>query len=158
MQKELKLDLTRRLSQCNRGEMIVIIYDIYFAYEKDAREAYSAGQHEAFKEAVRKAQNVLAELIHALNFSYDLSKNLYRLYMYCTNCLARAVYENKMDGIEEAGFVMHRLYTSFEEVAKADDSEPLMRNTQQVYAGMTYGRTSLNENLSNVDSNRGFLA
>ena len=158
MQNELKLDFTRRLSQCNRGEMIVIIYDIYFAYERDARKAYEANRHEEYKEAVRKAQNVLAELIHSLNFSYDLSKNLYRLYMYCTNCLARAIYENKTDGIDEADAVMKRLYTSFEEVAKSDHPESLMRNTQQVYAGMTYGRTSLNENLSNVDSNRGFLA
>ena len=32
MENELKKDFTRRLSQCNSGEMIVIIYDIFFAY------------------------------------------------------------------------------------------------------------------------------
>jgi flagellar protein FliS len=58
----------------------------------------------------------------------------------------------------DAERVMRGLYTSFEEVAKRDKSEPLMHNTQQVFAGMTYGRTSLNENLSEADSNRGFLA
>ena len=31
MDNELKKDFTRRLSQCNSGEMIVIIYDIFFA-------------------------------------------------------------------------------------------------------------------------------
>ena len=36
MDNELKQDFTRRLSQCNKGEMIVIIYDIYFAYTKEA--------------------------------------------------------------------------------------------------------------------------
>jgi flagellar protein FliS len=158
MQKELKQDFTRRLSQCNRGEMIVIIYDIYFAYAEDAKMAYEQGLHEAYKGAVHKAQSVLNELIQSLDFSYELSKNLYKLYMYSRNCLSRALYENKLDGIMDAEHVMRGLYTSFEEVAKLDKSEPLMHNAQQVYAGMTYGRKSLNENLSDEDSNRGFLA
>jgi flagellar protein FliS len=158
MQNELKQDFTRRLTQCNRGEMIVIIYDIYFAYAEDAKKAYADGEHEAYKEAVRKAQKVLSELIHSLNFSYELSKNLYQLYVYSRNCLSRAVYENRLDGILDAERVMQRLYTSFEQVAKLDKSAPLMHNTQQVYAGMTYGRGSLNENLSEADTNRGFLA
>jgi flagellar protein FliS len=158
MQNELKQDFTRRLSQCNRGEMIVIIYDIYFAYAEDAKKAYEDHDHEAYKEAIHKAQNVLSELMRSLNFSYGLSKNLYQLYMYSRTCLSRALYENRPDGILDAERVMRGLYTSFEEVAKRDKSEPLMHNTQQVFAGMTYGRTSLNENLSEADSNRGFLA
>jgi flagellar protein FliS len=158
MQKELKQDFTRRLAQCNRGEMIVIIYDIYFAYAEDAKTAYADKDHEAYREAVRKAQKVLTELIHSLNFSYELSKNLYQLYVYSRNSLSRALYENRLDGLLDAERVMRRLYTSFEEVARLDKSAPLMRNAQQVYAGMTYGRGSLNENLSEADTNRGFLA
>lgn len=158
MQNDLKQTFTRRLSQCNRGEMIVIIYDIYFAYTEDAKNAYEAGDHEAYKEALRRAQNALSELMHALNFSYDLSKNLYQLYMYAKNSLSKALYENKLDGLHDADRIMKRLYHSFEEVARLDHSEPLMRNTQQVYAGMTYGRTSLNENFMGANTNRGFLA
>ena len=32
-----------------------------------------------------------------------------------------------------------------------------MSNTQQIYAGMTYGRNQLNENDMNYDNQRGFL-
>jgi flagellar protein FliS len=78
--------------------------------------------------------------------------------MYSRNCLSRALYENRLDGINDANRVMRGLYTSFEQVARLDKSAPLMQNTQQVYAGMTYGRNSLNENLSGADTNRGFLA
>ena len=52
---------------------------------------------------------------------------------------------------------MHRLYTSFLEVAKQDKSAPLMKNTQQVYAGMTYARGAVNEDYMDVDSHRGFF-
>ena len=46
MENELKKDFTRRLSQCNSGEMIVIIYDIFFAYVDDIRQAHCTGDHE----------------------------------------------------------------------------------------------------------------
>ena len=32
-----------------------------------------------------------------------------------------------------------------------------MENIQSVYAGLTYGRTDLNESLVNYDAKRGFL-
>ena len=143
MKNELKQDFTRRLSQCNAGEMIVIIYDILFAYLDDVKGAYEEDSHEQMKVAIRRAQNVLDELIHSLNFAYPLSKNLHSLYVFCKNQLARTMYENRLDG-------------SFVEVARQDTSEPLMRNTQQVYAGMTYGRASLNENYMD-DDQRGFF-
>ena len=38
MDNELKQDLTRRLSQCNRGGLILVMYDIYFAYSDDAKK------------------------------------------------------------------------------------------------------------------------
>ena len=53
MENELKKDFTRRLSQCNSGEMIVIIYDIFFAYVDDIRQAHCNGDHDGQKDAIR---------------------------------------------------------------------------------------------------------
>ena len=64
MKNEWKQDFTRRLSQCNSGQMIVIIYDIFFAYQEDAREAWNQKNHEEYKTAIRKAQSTLDELKH----------------------------------------------------------------------------------------------
>lgn len=157
MEDQLKQDFTRRLSQCNSGEMIVIMYEILFAYMDDAKKAYAGDRHDEMKEAVRKSQNVLDELIHSLDFTYDLSANLYALYVYCKNELARTMYQNGLDGLEEAEKILRRLYRSFSEVAKQDTSEPIMQNTQQVYAGMTYAKGVLNENYMDEDNQRGFF-
>ena len=138
-------------------EMIVIIYDIFFAYVDDIRQAHCTGDHDGQKDAIRNAQSVLDELIGSLNFSYPISHNLYKLYMFCKNELSRAMYENRLDGVQEAEHIMHRLYTSFVEAAKQDKSAPLMKNTQQVYAGMTYARGAVNEDYMDVDSHRGFF-
>lgn len=123
----------------------------------DIRQAHCTGDHDGQKDAIRNAQSVLDELIGSLNFSYPISHNLYKLYMFCKNELSRAMYENRLDGVQEAEHIMHRLYTSFVEVAKQDKSAPLMKNTQQVYAGMTYARGAVNEDYMDVDSHRGFF-
>lgn len=157
MTDEKRQEFTRRLSQCNSGGMIVIIYDILFAYMEDARLAYEAKERDELKSSIRKAQKTLDELINSLDFSYDLSGNLFSLYVYCKNELSRALYENRLDGLKEADQILQRLYASFVEVAKQDTSEPLMQNTQQVYAGMTYARGELNENYMDLDNHRGFF-
>ena len=156
MDSSLKQEFTRRLTQCNKGELIVIMYDILFAYLKEARDSFEKGDYEAYKVAVRKAQNSIDALKKALDFSYEISRDLYKLYVYCKNLLARSMYQKNTDCVDEAEEILKRLYTSFCEVAKTDTSGPLMRNTQQVYAGITYGRLNLNESYIE-DSHRGFF-
>lgn len=156
MDNGLKQEFTRRLSQCNNGEMIVIMYDIVFAYMEEAKATHAADSYEEYKVAIKKAQGSIDTLIQALDFKYEIARNLYQLYVYSKNCLAKAIYQNRTDGITEAEKILKRLYASFCEAAKTDTSGPLMRNTQQVYAGMTYGRTTLNENCID-DNHRGFF-
>ena len=157
MDNSLKQEFTRRLSQCNRGEMIVIMYDIAFAYMEEAKQAHGNNQYEEYKKPIKQAQATIDTLIQALDFKYEISKELHKLYVYSKNSLAKAIYQNRLDGILEAEKVLKRLYTSFCEAAKTDTSGPIMRNTQQVYAGMTYGKNSLNESCYS-DYNRGFFA
>ena len=157
MENSLKQEFTRRLTQCNNGEMIVIMYDIVFAYMEEAKDAYDKNSYEDYKAAVKKSQGGIDTLIGALNYKYDIARDLHKLYVYAKNCLAKAIYQNRLDGIEEAEKILKRLYTSFCEAAKTDTSGPLMRNTQQVYAGMTYGKNTLNESCYS-DYNRGFFA
>ena len=117
MTDELRQDFTRRLSQCNQGGMIVIIYDIYFAYMDDARAGYKNKDTELFKAGVRKAGQTIDELINALNMSYDIAKQLLPLYKYCKIQLSKALYEDKAERLDEADQIMKRLYDSFVEAA-----------------------------------------
>ena len=82
MEDRLKQDFTRRLSQCNKGEMIVIMYEIVFAYFDEAKEAHTKNDYPAYKTAIKKANDSIDTLIHALNFAYDISKQLYSLYVH----------------------------------------------------------------------------
>ena len=144
MEKEQILDFTRRISQSNRSGLTVINYEIIFAYLDDAKKAYQEEKWEEFKVALRKAQNSIGELMQTLNF--------------CKDSLAAAMYKRSLTEIENAEKMLRKLYQSFCKVAETDSSAPMMKNTQQVYAGYTYGKGDLVENCQELDKSRGFFA
>ena len=158
MEKEQITDFTRRIVQSNRSELTVINYEIIFAYLADAKTAHEKEQWDEFKNALRKAENSITELINTLNFSYEISKNLFQIYVFCKDELAVSMYKRSTEQIEDAERLLKKLYQGFLEAAKTDTSEPLMKNTQQVYAGYTYGKTDLVENYKELDKSRGFFA
>ena len=157
MKKEQIQEFTRRISQCNKGALVIVMYDILFVYLTDAKEAHEKQDWENYKEALRHAQRTIGELISALNFSYELAGELYRIYVFCRDSLARAMYKRDIEDILMAERLMKKLYSAFEVAMKQDSSAPLMRNTQQVYAGYTYGRDDLVETCGSYDTSRGFL-
>lgn len=158
MKDEKKQEFTRRLSCCNRGEMIIIIYDILFSYLEEAQEAQKAGNYEGFKDSVHKAQQVVRRLMGTLDFTYPVSKDLHALYRFINELLALAIVKNTEQNIIDAKKVLKNLYDGFWEAAQHDTSEPLMQHTQQVVAGMTYQKGTLTETLQGSESSRGFLA
>ena len=52
--------------------------------------------------------------------------------------------------------MIKNLHDSYESVADADDSEPLMKNAQSVVAGMTYGKNQILEESTSDISSRGY--
>ena len=157
MTDEQKKDFTRRLSNCNRGQMIVIVYDIFFAYTDGARKCLAAGNGAGFKDNANRACNVLTELQDTLDFKYEISKSLFPIYDYCKRLIAMAVVKRREDELSEAEKHMKKLYEAFSVAAASDKSEPLMGHSETVTAGLTYGKGYLNE-ASQEEPSRGFWA
>lgn len=156
MQKEQIQEFTSKITLSNRSGLTVVTYEILFAYLADARSALKEERFEDYKQGIRQAQKCISELMVTLDFSYDLAAELYRIYAYGKELLAKAMYKRSEAEIDECESLMRMLYTSFVEVAKTDDSAPLMKNTEQVYAGYTYGRSDVNSS-SDANPSRGFF-
>ena len=54
--------------------------------------------------------------------------------------------------------LVDEIVSEVKEIEKEDTSEPTMGNIQTVYAGLTYGRHSLNESVAASSMNRGYKA
>lgn len=157
MKKEKIQEFTRRISQDNRSSLIVTMYDILLAYLADAEAAFSKENGDDFKNALRHADQVLVQLQDSLNFKYSPADTLYDLYVYCREELALSMAKHDLTGVGHAKTVLGSLREGFFKAAEKDTSEPLMHNTQQVYAGMTYGKNNLNESFQESEASRGFL-
>ena len=52
--------------------------------------------------------------------------------------------------------MIQELKESYEKVSREDTSAPIMKNAQTIYTGLTYGKDSLNLDLSDQGTKRGF--
>lgn len=151
---------TRRITSANKSEIIVIIYDIIEENLALAKKALAEGDRETYRNEIKQAISFVKELLVSLDMKYEVSKNLASLYIYVSRCLNFALVSGKKEEIEAAEKVLRKLGDSFREVAKTDESKPVMENTQRVYAGITYGRgLDLDETLvAPAMESRGFRA
>ncbi len=156
MTKEMRQIYTERITSANRSELIVVLYDIYAEYLSDALKALNSGDLETFRSSVRKAEEVLVHLKSDLDFTYEISNELYAIYDYCHRLLSESLYKKDQKILFEAKKIMNNLKGAFEDIAKADTSKPIMQNAEKVVYGMTYGRSDVNSTLLKTGGSRGF--
>lgn len=156
MTKELKQEFTLRISQANKTQLITILYEMVLLYIDEAKKALDAENRMEYKSVIRKIRGCINELTGSLNFEYELAQNLLQLYLYVNRELVKASSHYDKENLEHIRKVIEQLHAAYKEIEVQDTSGPVMGNTQTVYAGLTYGRNTLTENISDSSSNRGF--
>lgn len=150
---------TARVAQASRSDLIVILYEMALAEIAEAKKAHQAGDLARFERVLKKSQKYINELIVALDYNYAISLDLLSLYLYVNKRIVTAIIKKMPNTLDSAESVLRKLLAGFEGVSKEDKSGPVMRNTHQLYAGLTYGRGKLNEIDINPNSgSRGFIA
>lgn len=156
MTKELKQEYTLRITQANKTQLITILYEMVLIYIDEAEAALSEDDRAEYKSAIRKIRGCMNELTASLNLEYDLAQNLLQLYLYVNRELVQASVHNEKENLEHIRLVIGELQKAYKKIENQDVSGPVMGNTQTVYAGLTYGRNTLTENITDPASNRGF--
>ena len=158
MDKEQIREYTARIAQANRSELVNIVYEL-FAYSMNmAEQSFDSGDRDMAVKHLKKAQECVCELKRNLAFHYDISYNLASLYRYVHEQIIASITRRAPVNFGEVNKIMSALQSAFVEVSKQDTSGAVMQNTQQVYAGLTYGKGKLNEVFMNGNENsRGFV-
>ncbi len=151
MQDTLKKDFALRITQANRTQLTVIIYEIALSYLEDAIEGKDV------QDNIARARNCVDVLKRSLNFEYEPARELLHFYIQVNKLLAGAAASGRREPLCEAQNVMEKLRGAFEKVSETDESEPLTQNAQEVYAGYTYGKNDVNVNIVGNIKDRGFL-
>lgn len=154
MTKECKQQFTLRITQANSTQLIVILYEMTLQYLADGEQA--AGEAELV-EAIHKARGCVKELMNSLHREYSPAGELSRLYLYCLRRLAACEVRRDPTILEDVRKVIEPLCDAYKQIQDQDTSGPVMNNSQTVYAGLTYGRNQLTENMADQGTNRGML-
>ena len=156
MTKEKKQEYTLKITQANKSEIIVLIYEIALIYLEESKEALENNEMGDFKTATRNVQKSIGQLMESLNFDFDISNRLLELYCYANREIMKAVLKKDAEYLIHAEKVLVKLLEAFREVSNQDKTEAVMSNAQTVYAGLTYGKNDLNESVQGEGSTRGF--
>lgn len=156
MTSEQIQNYTRKITESSPTGIIVILYELAIGYLEDAKSAKANVGHEGFLKECLNAQKVLGDLVGALDFDYELALPLYRIYEYVEKSISDAIFKDDADKLDISIKYLSMLKDSFEKIAKEDKSGPAMDNAQTVYAGLTYGKGTLNESVDMGSRQRGY--
>lgn len=154
MTKEQKQQFTLRIAQANPTGLVVILYEMLLCYLEEGKQAQTK---EELLLALHKARGCVKELIQSLHLAYEPAAELMRLYLYCIRRLAACERTKDASVLEEVERVIQPLRDAFAQIEKLDERQPVMHNSQTVYAGLTYGKNTLTENMADQGMNRGML-
>lgn len=158
MTREEKQQFTFRITQANPTEMVVILYEMLLHYLAEAGTAVGEADVQALHKAVRSARGCLNELIQSLHMEYEPAPAMMRLYLFCLRRLAIGDVKCQAEPFQEIVRVIEPLRDAYRQIASSNSAGPVMGNSQAVYAGLTYGKNTLTENMTDQGANRGMYA
>ncbi len=156
MTADQKKEFTRKISQANSSELIVILYDIALVYVKESIRLLEEDNIQDAKIQVDFAKRCIEEMIANLHFEYDLATVLHRIYLSMKKSLREGILEKKKEPLISVRDNLISLRDAYAQIVIQDKSAPVMGHAQTVVAGLTYGKHSLNESLAQESSSRGF--
>jgi flagellar protein FliS len=159
MTNEQKKDFTLRISQANHSGLILILTDMCIIYINDAVTCFDGGDEDGFKRNLELALKGANELIACFNPADKQGHEVIALLRYIYGRLSTSQARRKPCDMRQCVSILERLKSGFEKLHELDTEGPVMQNTHQVYAGLTYGRGTLNEDVQSLSgASRGFLA
>jgi len=149
---------TAQIANATPGQLIIITYEIIIETLEEAQKQLAVKDEKKFKRTIDKAQKLLRELMDSLDLSYSISLDLMELYLYINKTIIKGYISLKEEPLEEAKKLLNTLLIGWKQaVATEEGKGPVIENAQQIYAGLTYGKGSLNESVME-NTNRGFKA
>lgn len=158
MKTELVKEFHQRIVSASQNDLVVINYEMLMAELDEAIEKFDLEDMTAYNTSMTRATKLLNELSQNLDFTYDISKDLMSLYIFVNKKFIEASTENSVQPLHTAQDVLSSLLVGWKEANKSEaNNTPVIQNSQQLYAGLTYGKDSLNETVYE-NQGRGFKA
>jgi len=157
MEKLTTEDYVAKIANATPLQLVIITYELILKYLDDAAECID--DEKKFEFNLKKSRAFLDDLKNSLDMSYDISKNLMSLYNYVSQQISYYMFNKKTEYADEVKKVIAELLDGWKAIeSEEQDKTPLMENTQQLYAGLTYNKSGKLSEYVETDTKRGFKA
>lgn len=150
-----KENYAARIASASRVELIVINFDLIMDYLREAKENSENGHSFVFN--IGKSREFLREMKLALNMDYEISKEYHAAYTDIDRLIAGYLFSKSDETYEKIVDILTEFRDAWANVDD-DDTSPVMSNTEQMYAGLTYGKDGKLTEYVDICSDRGFKA
>lgn len=152
-------DFQNKIVNASQADLLLINYEMLFVTLDEGVAALDGDNEVEFNKTMTQANRLLRELSDNLDFKYDIAKELMAIYIFVSKQLIDASITLNKEPILSAKNVLNMLYKGWLEArVKEGEKKPLVTNGQKVYAGLTYGKGTLNEMVYDGVGTRGFKA
>lgn len=152
-------DFQNKIVNASQADLLLINYEMLFVTIDEAIAAIDTDNQTDFNRIMAQANRLLRELTDNLDFRYDIAKELMSIYIFVSKQFIDASIAFNKEPIISAKNVLNTLYTGWVEArTKEVELKPIVKNGQKVYAGLTYGKGTLNEMVYDGTGTRGFKA
>ncbi|MBR4515516.1 MAG: hypothetical protein IKO61_11595 [Lachnospiraceae bacterium] len=157
MTKEQIQEFTLRTTQENHSGLILVLTDIVRVYMSEALSFYKEGNADEYFRSVELCKRALNELIDCFNPGDLLAYRVVSILRFIYDKLVMSAVRGVPQELDRCASMLDNLRIGFVKLHEIDTDGPVMKNTHQVYAGLTYGKGYLNESVGDT-SKRGFTA
>jgi len=118
-------DIKTEIQNASREQLVLMLYDGALKYCQDGKEAMARKDKEAAHQHLTKAQNIVMELLYALDRKKagEIGDNLASLYTYSYNRLVEANVYQEPQRIDDAMSVLKGLRSAWEQAMKLKESK-----------------------------------
>lgn len=156
MKEENKKEFQKRIVVAGRKELLLIHFEMILEELKLADQSIKEKKNEDLKVQTQTAQELLKKMVEALDFHYEVSYSLLKLYQKINKDIINGKLHFDRGYIKQARRLLEDLKQIFM-AAELQDNTPLVQNSEVLYAGLTYGKD--NQLKESVDyKKRGFQA
>jgi flagellar protein FliS len=148
--------IASKVMSASPAELILMMYEQFFELIPDIKQGIRKKSPALAEPHAERAQAIIDELINALDFSVDMSKDLGAIYFYVRDRILEANVKFDESIWDHISDTLRPLYDGFAEAAKqaapggAAKRQASKGQASVIVAGMTYGQNNLNEIVINT--------
>ena len=130
----LKEDYAKKIAMASPLQLVVINFELVLDFLDDAKTDIEFDNDAEFQKNIKKAHDFLKELIYSLNMDYEISADLYDIYIYVNKLFVSGIYRKDTEAIDQVCRILTVLLEGFKMIEENDSIDRMSK----IFAGLTY--------------------